>query len=617
MAKSIDLYDLINPDDLGCRIAVLYQQWETLRSTQVAQWEEIQRYVFATDTTQTSNAKLPWSNKTVTPKLCQIRDNLHANYMAALFPKRHWLEWQGETKDDNSYEKAEAIENYIKWTTDRNEFYNSVSRCILDYIDYGNCFATVVWKDEKSGIIDDSAGPRQQTGYSGPAMQRISPLDIVFDPTAVHFSEAPKIIRSIVSLGSLKEIIDAESATLEDKTDAIALWDYLLNLRGVAADPKTNIKVKDALYNIAGFTDFKTYLGSQNAEVLTFYGDIYDDETHTLYKNYIIKVVDRHKIIVKRPNESIFGYPPIFHVGWRMRPDNIWAMGPLDNLVGMQYRIDHLENIKADLFDLVALPPVKVKGYVEDFEWGPLEKIYVGDDGDVELMSPRVEALNADNQIAILEAKMEEMAGSPKEAMGFRTPGEKTMYEVQRLELAAGRIFQSKTSQFERDFLEQLLNGFLELARRNMTETTINIFNDQYQIQTFKTLSAEDITGVGRLRPVAARHFAEKATMVQNLNNFFGSAAGQDPEVRQHFSAVKLAKAWECLLDADEFKLVEPYVRLIEQLDAKKLINTVSEQMAIEQQTAGGILPGDHDASATQGLTQTNEPTVPGQPGQY
>jgi hypothetical protein len=27
-------------------------------------------------------------------------------------------------------------------------------------------------------------------------------------------------------------------------------------------------------------------------------------------------------------------------------------MGPLDNLVGLQYRIDHLENAKADALDL-------------------------------------------------------------------------------------------------------------------------------------------------------------------------------------------------------------------------------------------------------------------------
>ena len=35
---------------------------------------------------------------------------------------------------------------------------------------------------------------------------------------------------------------------------------------------------------------------------------------------------------------------------------------------------------------------------------------------------------------------MEEMAGAPKEAMGFRSPGEKTAYEVQRMENAASQV---------------------------------------------------------------------------------------------------------------------------------------------------------------------------------
>lgn len=46
------------------------------------------------------------------------------------------------------------------------------------------------------------------------------------------------------------------------------------------------------------------------------------------------------------------GKTSIVHAGWRYRPDNLWAMGPLDNIVGMQYRIDHLENLKADAMDL-------------------------------------------------------------------------------------------------------------------------------------------------------------------------------------------------------------------------------------------------------------------------
>ncbi|MCL5460301.1 hypothetical protein M3M33_16810, partial [Loigolactobacillus coryniformis] len=76
--------------------------------------------------------------------------------------------------------------------------------------------------------------------------------------------------------------------------------------------------------------------------------------------------------------------------GWRERQNNLWAMGPLANLIGMQYRLDHIENMKADLFDLTTFPPMKIKGVVSDFEWGPMEKIFVDSDGDVELLTPNL-----------------------------------------------------------------------------------------------------------------------------------------------------------------------------------------------------------------------------------
>jgi hypothetical protein len=79
----------------------------------------------------------------------------------------------------------------------------------------------------------------------------------------------------------------------------------------------------------------------------------------------------------------------------------------------------------------------------------------------------------ADNAIALYENKMEEYAGAPKQAMGIRTPGEKTMYEVQQLQNAAGRIFQEKTTLFEINMVEKLLNLMLECARRNIEAVDI------------------------------------------------------------------------------------------------------------------------------------------------
>lgn len=597
MSSVLTIEEILVPDQLGWHISNQYINLESRRQNWVRDKEEVLRYVFATDTTKTSNSKLPWSNKTTLPKLCQIRDNISANYMMSLFPKRKWLIWEGSTEVDEALAKKSAIEQYIAWVVDRPKFYNEFEKCIHDYIDYGNFFITAEWIDESNIIPSDDPNTvtREQVGYVGPMIRRISPLDIVFNPNAPDFQSSPKIIRSLISLGELKEILTRQSSTPEEREDAQQLYNYLREIRRHSSTlSPDNSVTKDAIYQISGFDSYRDYLESGYCEVLTFYGDIYDEKEDEFFRNYIVKVVDRHKVFAKNPNPSFFGTAPIWHCGWRTRPDNLWAQGPLDNLVGMQYRIDHLENMKADVFDLIAYPPLAITGYVDDFEWGPFEKIYLGDEGKIDVLSPDVQALNADTQIAILQQQMEEMAGSPKEAMGLRSPGEKTKYEVQVMENARGRIFQNKINRAEHT-LEEALNGMLELAQRNLSEATIRVFSDEHKIATFRNLTARDITGNGRLRPVAARHFAEQAQMIQDLTAFYQSAAGQDPELRLHFSSIQLARLYETLLSLEDYNIVNPFIRISEQADAQMLMNAQQENIATTTMTPSGLAEDDFD----------------------
>lgn len=584
----ITIDDVIVPDQLGTYIADRYIEWNNLKQQRVAAWREVREYVYATDTTQTTNSKLPWTNKTTIPKLCQIRDNLYANYMASVFPKRKWMTWEGSTKKDNAKKKAEAIKAYMTYVVGQPQFKKIVGTLIHDYIDYGNCFAGVEWQDNTVDLKD-----RQQVGYVGPMIRRYSPLDIVFNPIADSFEQSPKIIRSLISLGELKGIL--ENMSTPDTAEAYAeLWEYIKGLRNSKFEGPSDNHEKNHFLQMDGFSTFANYLESNTVELLTMYGDAYDENTGEFYRNHVFVVADRHKLIYKAPNESYFGRPSIHHTGWRPRQDNLWAMGPLDNLVGLQYRLDHVENLKADVFDLLTFPPLKVKGHVEDFTWAPMEKIYVGDEGDVAPIQPPFQILEANTEIAYLTSMMEEMAGSPKEAMGFRTPGEKTAYEVQRLENAASRIFQSKITQFEEQILEPLLNSMLELARRKMRSDQFRVFDDELKATTFMTIAPEDIAGVGVLRPMAARHFAEKAERVQNLNTFFQSPMGQSPAIAAHFSGIKLAKMMEDLLEIEEYEVVTPFIQMAEQADAQRLAQAAQEQVLMETGTATG-LGSDYD----------------------
>lgn len=596
--KTIDLKEIVVEDQLGVVIARLFHQWNIMRQPKIRDWEELRRYVYATDTTVTSNSRLPWKNKTTTPKLCQIRDNLYANYMASLFPKRKWLSWLADTSDSGDADKRTAIINYMAWAISQPNFKQEIGKCVLDFIDYGNCFAMPYWEDMRVELED-----KTQVGYVGPALRRINPLDLVFNPVAESFEKTPKIIRSLISMGEVKDLLNKMS-TPENQEEYELLWEYLRTIRYTTRITGGDLRTYDDYYNVDGFTNFQMYLQSDYVEVLTFYGDIYDRYADVFYKNYQIMVVDRHKIIGMKPNPSWFGYAPIFHATWRKRQDNLWGMGPLDNLVGLQYRLDHVENLKADVFDLNTFPPLKVKGYVEEFDWGPFERIYIGDDGDVEPIPPAWNVLTANMELDRLLNTMEEMAGSPKEAMGFRSPGEKTAYEVQRIENAWSRLYQNKIGAFEEFFLEPCLNGMLECGRRNMREPqSISVFDDEFRVQTFMELTPNDLTGMGRIKPIAARHYAEKAEIVQNLNQFYQSAVGQDQDIRAHFASIKMAKMFEDLLDLHDYELVTPYIRMAEHADAQRLAQAAAEQVMRELQTPAGLQPDDYDHNLAQAIS--------------
>src|SRR6266576_1833544 len=303
--RVMQLENVISPDLLATRITERFVEWDLLRQNKKNSWEEVRRYVYATDTTQTTNANLPWKNKTTIPKLCQIRDNLFANYVATLFPKRKWLEWQANDTDSNSVDKKNAIVNRMSWCTEQPNFRPEVEKIIQDYIDFGNSFATVEYVDMRVEQPD-----KTQVGYVGPAIRRISPLDIVFNPTAESFIQSPKIIRSIISLGELKEMLERLSND-ENKEEYEELYKYLKDIRFHARMDQGEWIQKDRLYSMDGFTSYRSYLQSDYCEVLTFYGDWYDNYTDTFEKNKVITVVDRHKLIANRPNASFFGYPPI------------------------------------------------------------------------------------------------------------------------------------------------------------------------------------------------------------------------------------------------------------------------------------------------------------------
>jgi len=604
-SNTVDYKELVSGDEIASLVANMWQGWKSSRAGWEAERAELRNYLFATDTSTTTNGNLPWKNTTTRPKLTQIRDNLHANYMAALFPHEDWFTWEAANSDAANKEKAKIIEAYMKNKIKQSGFMQTMSQLVYDYIDYGNAFAEVTYVRETA--IDPEGSGLELPKYSGPKLVRISPLNIVMNPKAQDFHSTPHIVRSLMSAGELakmRKTVAGAAGWIDEAFDkAFSFRQNVSANAGQYEDP-----LIQAALNIDGFGNLYEYYSSGQVEVLEFHGDLYDSENDELLENYRIIVVDRAHVVFKGPYDSWLGQSNREHVGWRQRPDNLWAMGPLDNLVGMQYRIDHLENLKADVFDQIAHPIAVHRGDVEDWDFGPGARIYMDIDASVEFLRPDATALNADFQIQQLENSMEEMAGAPRQAMGIRTPGEKTAFEVQTLENNTGRIFQHKTGYYDANFNQPILNQMLAAARKNIdAPDLLRIEDPDFGVASFLTILPEDLQAKGTLSPKGSSHYARQAQIFQNLNGLASSALYQDPAVNVHMSGLSIAKAIEELVDLERFDVVMPNIRVAEQMETQQMSMAGQQQLQQEEvtDTTGtqmledeGLLPEEGDLDA-------------------
>lgn len=284
------IQEILTPQSLARQLSGLYNKWWVLRSEKEKDWRELRNYIFATDTTKTTNSKLPWKNKTTLPKLTQIRDNLHANYMDALFPNDNWLRWEGYSPEAVIATKRKAIEAYMRNKLRESGFRETVSKLLYDYIDYGNVFAETTWIEEKH---IDPITLEEVVNYIGPKALRISPFDLVFNPTAAMFKDSPKFTRYIKSIGELKkEIRNNPDMGFDEGT----LNKVLSNRRALSSFRMEDINKANG-YIIDGFGSLAEYYQSGMVELIEFEGDIYDEVNDTLQEKRIVTIIDRTHII--------------------------------------------------------------------------------------------------------------------------------------------------------------------------------------------------------------------------------------------------------------------------------------------------------------------------------
>lgn len=554
----------------------MWVRYDKLRNKAKQKWAEVNSYVYADSTRDTDNGA-NFSNSTHRPKIAQIYDLLTANYSAGLMPHKNWLRIESEDKKSRDNIKTnKAIMAYLLTKHRISRFGRVVDLLIEDWVMYGNCFSMVYYQTEKTNA--DNSNNQLGSNYTGPKVRRISPYDIVFNPIASDWERTPKIIRSLMSMGELVR-------RAEDNPDEGYLLDGITELQnnrslfaGLAAEDIN----KAVSLKIDGFGSYSEYAQSDNIEILELYGDFWDAENKVLLRDYVITVADRGIVLRKMPLETWTGRPHLHHSGWRNRKDNLWAMGPLENLCGLQYRINHLENAQSDAFDEMLYGDLVISGTVDIEVNQDGSKTYtIPEGGSVGRLAPDTTVLSADLKIRELEAMMHIYAGAPPEAGGIRTPGEKTKFEVSQIMSTIGRIFQHKMTKFEVEMLETSINSEIQVGRQHMVANEIVRYDSQ-GLQEFLTINKDDLMINGSVVPIGARHFSRQSMLSSDLRDFQSQVLAGDKELAQHFPTLKLAEIWEDILGFDEYDMMEPYGRIPEQMAAQRLVNAATKTVATE-----------------------------------
>ena len=83
----------------------------------------------------------------------------------------------------------------------------------------------------------------------------------------------------------------------------------------------------------------------------------------------------------------------------------------------------------------------------------------------------------------------------------------------------------------------------------------------------FRTITKDDITAKGKIVPVGARHFAERARRVQNLTQLY-QVKLSDPSVAAHLSGKEFARIMA--EELGEPKLFSENIAITEQLETQQ-----------------------------------------------
>lgn len=583
MKETVQFKSFDSDNIIASEVGSIFHKWNSYRDEQLSLWQEIDNYVHATDNTPFNSN---FDHNTFIPVISEIHEDLQAILYSTIFPHNDWLGWQPFDREAATVEKRKNVLGYIKHIHQLNEFKCVVRKLIDDYTRYGNCFAQVVHVNEQKVLEDGTV----DTGYVGPKVKRISPLDIVFNPTAPSFQDTAKIYQEHRSLGGFLEW--AKSLEANGTVVNMEAVENVLSTRRGNANSDTSTTRKNAQYLQSGFNSIESYMTDGFVELLWFYGDVYSEVDRKVHKNRRIVVLDRTWVLINDEEPE----PYTFKGTWKARPDNLWGQGALDNIVGMNFMINHRENAKNDSIDHFAYPDRLYAGEIDEiYDENTRQFKYISPEanGVVQDITPDASVLTFNTEIEMHEQRCRRAARLPQQLAGFRTPGEKTATEVQSLNDGAFRGFINKAEQLEQDVIEKLVQAEIIKARDNYSSVITVASEDEDKLFEFLEVTEEDLKSNGKLVPYGSRRFARLIQQQAGLTQL--SSTNLMQMIQPHTNTWNLAEAVAHVYGFEDLSIFEKNAAILEQVESQQVANRAQQELiaSTEQRTPDELTPED------------------------
>jgi len=124
----------------------------------------------------------------------------------------------------------------------------------------------------------------------------------------------------------------------------------------------------------------------------------------------------------------------------------------------------------------------------------------------------------------------------------------------------------------------------LETARRNLDATDILRISDaELGITEFLSVTKEDITANGIIRPVGARHFSKQSQDLQNVMTVFNSPLGA--MLAPHTSAIAMTDFINDITGLDGYNIFSPNIAVFEQQESASTQSRVAEEALVRDTT--------------------------------